>query len=323
MARERRCAKGLGKWALAIGALLLVAVALLFNSIPGNLRGGAQEENREGGPEESAASDASEAEAPDTAPREPSDPGETQGADKEQGDAKEKEQGAGEEDKAEEEEWSPPRFEERQPERDKMVRVIRAYGLADQAVLDAMAAVPRHKFVPTKYQARAHDDTPLPIGYGQTISQPYIVAEMTRQLKLTEDSRVLEIGTGSGYQAAVLTEFTPQVHTIEIIKPLADSARRRLKGLGYTVVKVRHADGYHGWAEEAPFDAIIVTCAAGQIPPPLIKQLARGGRMVIPVGGPFATQTLMLVEKDEEGKVRSRSLMGVRFVPLRRRDVSE
>jgi len=325
MARERRCAKGLGKWALAIGALLLVAAALLFNSIPGDLRGGAQEENREGGPEESAA--ASEAEAPDRAPGEPSDddepsPGETQGADKEQGDAKEKEQGAGEEE-AEEEEWSPPRFEERQAERDKMARVIRAYGLADQAVLDAMAAVPRHKFVPAKHQARAHDDTPLPIGYGQTISQPYIVAEMTRRLKLTEDSRVLEIGTGSGYQAAVLTEFTPQVRTIEIIKPLADSARRRLKGLGYTVVKVRHADGYYGWADEAPFDAIIVTCAAGQIPPPLIKQLARGGRMVIPVGGPFATQTLMLVEKDEEGKVRSRSLMGVRFVPLRRRDVSE
>ncbi|HUS46242.1 MAG TPA: protein-L-isoaspartate(D-aspartate) O-methyltransferase [Phycisphaerae bacterium] len=321
MARERRCAKGLGKWALAIGALLLVAAALLFNSIPGDLRGEVQEENREGGPEESAP--ASEAEAPDRAPGEPSDPGETQGADKEQGDAKEEEQGAGEEEEVEEEEWSPPRFEERQAERDKMVRVIRAYGLADQAVLDAMAAVPRHKFVLAKHQSHAHDDTPLPIGYGQTISQPYIVAEMTRRLKLTKDSRVLEIGTGSGYQAAVLTEFTPQVYTIEIIKPLADSARRRLKGLGYTVVKVRHADGYYGWAEEAPFDAIIVTCAAGQIPPPLIKQLARGGRMVIPVGGPFATQTLMLVEKDEEGKVRSRSLMGVRFVPLRRRDVSE
>jgi len=325
MARERRCAKGFGKWALAMGALLLVAAALPSCSIPGDLRGEAQEENREGGPEESAA--ASEAEAPDRAPGEPSDdeppPGEGEGADKEQGDAKEEEQGAGEEEEAEEEKWSPPRFEERQAERDKMVRVIRAYGLADQAVLDAMAAVPRHKFVPTKYQVRAHDDTPLPIGHGQTISQPYIVAEMTRRLKLTEGSRVLEIGTGSSYQAAVLTEFTPQVYTIEIIKPLADSARRRLKGLGYTVAKVRHADGYHGWAEEAPFDAIIVTCAAGQIPPPLIKQLARGGRMVIPVGGPFATQTLMLVEKDEEGKVRSRSLMGVRFVPLRRRDVSE
>ena len=216
-------------------------------------------------------------------------------------------------------EWSPPMFTDRQGERDGMVRVIRAYGLTDSAVLDAMAAVPRHEFVPEQSSRRAYADTPLPIGHGQTISQPYIVAEMTRQLKLTRESRILEIGTGSGYQAAVLTEFTPHVYTVEIIDALAQSAKERLQRLGYKVVTVRSADGYHGWAEEAPFDAIIVTCAAGQIPPPLIKQLAPGGRMVIPVGGRFAVQSLMLVEKDEDDSVRSRSLMQVRFVPLTRK----
>lgn len=197
-----------------------------------------------------------------------------------------------------------------------MVEVIRRYGLTDEPILRAMAAVPRHEFVPPSQSARAYDDTPLPIGYGQTISQPYIVAEMTRLLKLTPEKRVLEIGTGSGYQAAVLTEFTAHVYTVEIIKPLADSAKERLKRLGYDVVKVRHGDGYYGWPEEAPFDAIIVTCAAGQIPPPLLRQLAPGGRMVIPVGPAFATQWLMLVEKDRDGRVRSRALMPVRFVPL-------
>ncbi|HUT57319.1 MAG TPA: protein-L-isoaspartate(D-aspartate) O-methyltransferase [Phycisphaerae bacterium] len=212
--------------------------------------------------------------------------------------------------------WSPPRFGARQRERDRMVQVIRDYGLTDAAILSAMAAVPRHEFVPSELAGSAYGDGPLPIGYAQTISQPYIVAKMTMELRLRRDSRVLEIGTGSGYQAAVLTEFTPHVCTIEIVKPLADHAAARLRRLGYSTVKTKMADGYFGWAAEAPFDAIIVTCAAGQIPPPLIKQLAPGGRMVIPVGSPLAIQSLMLVEKDAHGAVHSRSLMAVRFVPL-------
>jgi protein-L-isoaspartate(D-aspartate) O-methyltransferase len=219
--------------------------------------------------------------------------------------------------------WTPPRFTARQRERDAMVRVIRdEYGLEDKAVLAAMASVPRHEFVPADLQSSAHADTPLPIGHGQTISQPYMVAEMTRQLNLKPDSRVLEVGTGSGYQAALLTEFTTHVYTIEIVRPLAEAARDRLKRLGYEPVVVRAGDGYYGWREKAPFDAIIVTCAAGQIPPPLVEQLAPGGRMVIPVGGVFFTQSLMLVEKDKDGTVRSRSLMPVRFVPLIREDPS-
>ncbi len=212
--------------------------------------------------------------------------------------------------------WTPPRFKARQNERDKMVRVIRAYGLRDKAVLKAMAAVPRHEFVLPRYSRRAYADTPLPIGYGQTISQPYMVAEMTRLLKLTPKSRVLEIGTGSGYQAAVLTHFTPHVYSIEIVKPLAESARKKMKRLGYSVVNVRAGDGYYGWQKQAPFDAIIVTCAAGRIPPPLIRQLAPGGRMVIPVGRPFAMQSLMLLEKRADGSIRSKSLMAVAFVPM-------
>ena len=222
--------------------------------------------------------------------------------------------------------WKPPRFPDRQTDRNAMVRVIRGYGLQDKAVLAAMAAVPRHEFVTPAYQDEAHADTPLPIGHGQTISQPYMVAEMTRLLALKGDSRVLEVGTGSGYQAAVLTEFTPYVYTIEIVKALAESAAKRLGRLGYDVVEVRPGDGYFGWAEAVEgrdppqFDGIIVTCAAGQVPPPLLKQLKPGGRMVIPVGGRFATQTLILVEKQEDGSVRSRSLMAVRFVPLIRED---
>ncbi|MDY7009314.1 MAG: protein-L-isoaspartate(D-aspartate) O-methyltransferase [Planctomycetota bacterium] len=212
--------------------------------------------------------------------------------------------------------WTPPQFKARQDQRAAMVRVIRAYGLRDESVLEAMTAVPRHEFVPANNSQRAYADTPLPIGFGQTISQPYIVAEMTRLLKLGPKSRVLEIGTGSGYQAAVLTHFTPHVYSIEIVKPLAESARKRLKRLGYTVVDVRAGDGYYGWAEKAPFDAIIVTCAAGRIPPPLIRQLAPGGRMVIPVGRPFATQSLMLIEKRPDESIRSRSLMAVAFVPM-------
>ncbi|MBL7141240.1 MAG: protein-L-isoaspartate(D-aspartate) O-methyltransferase [Planctomycetes bacterium] len=216
--------------------------------------------------------------------------------------------------------WAPPAFTERRAERDRMVRQIQAYGLTEKPVLEAMRSVPRHEFVPEALSRQAYDDGPLPIGYGQTISQPYIVAEMTRQLGLEAGAKVLEIGTGSGYQAAVLTHFTRNVYTMEIVGPLAEAAGKRLRRLGYDVVAVRHGDGYEGWPEKGPFDAIIVTCATGQIPPPLIKQLKAGGRMVIPVGGPFSIQRLMLVVKDEAGDVSSRSLMAVQFVPLLRRD---
>jgi len=216
----------------------------------------------------------------------------------------------------------PPTSTERQTERERMVEVIQSYGLRDAAVLDAMRAVPRHEFVPDDMQSHAYGDSPLPIGYGQTISQPYIVAEMTRQLGLKKDSKVLEVGTGSGYQAAVLRRFTPRVFTIEIIKPLAESAAKRLARLKYEGIQVRTGDGYYGWPEEAPFDAIIVTCAAGQIPPPLLKQLAAGGRMVIPVGPSYAVQSLLLVEKKADGNVRTSNLMAVRFVPLIWKDES-
>lgn len=216
--------------------------------------------------------------------------------------------------------WSPPTFTARQEERDDMVRTIKSYGLTDEAVLKAMAGVPRHEFVPEGQTRRAYGDHPLPIGYGQTISQPYIVAEMTHQLMLKPDSKVLEVGTGSGYQAAVLTHFTPHVYSIEIVKPLAEAAGKRLKRLGYDVVEGRQGDGFYGWPEKGPFDAIIVTCTAGQIPPPLIEQLRPGGRMVIPVGGPFSVQYLKLVEKNAEGQIRTRSLMAVQFVPLLRED---
>jgi protein-L-isoaspartate(D-aspartate) O-methyltransferase len=213
--------------------------------------------------------------------------------------------------------WTPPVSTVRQKDRDAMVKLIKdLYGMTDEPVLAALTASPRHEFVPDNLQAQAYDDSPLPIPYGQLISQPCIVGEMTRDLKLTRASKVLEIGTGSGYQASILSYLTPHVYSIEIIKPLADAAAERLKRLGYTTIHTRNADGFNGWAEEAPFDAIIVTCAAGQIPPPLVKQLAPGGIMMIPVGQPFATQSLMQVTKDAEGTVRSKSLATVRFVPL-------
>jgi len=197
-----------------------------------------------------------------------------------------------------------------------MAEVIRAYGMTDPAILRVMEKVPRHRFVPEKNRKRSYADTPLGIGYGQTISQPYIVAEMTRQLQLTPASKVLEVGTGSGYQAAVLAELTPHVYSIEIIEPLFRRAGQTLAENGYEGVRLRHADGYHGWPEEAPFDGIIVTCAAGHIPPPLIDQLAVGGRMIIPVGKRYGTQFLILVTKNSDNTVASRNLMAVRFVPL-------
>ena len=189
----------------------------------------------------------------------------------------------------------------------------------DTRVMNAMRTIPRHRFVPPELQSAAYANRPLPIGYGQTISQPYIVALMTDLLRLKPTDVVLEVGTGSGYQAAVLSPLVKQVYTLEIVEPLARQARERLKALGYRNVTVHHADGYEGWKSAAPFDAVIVTAAATHIPPPLVQQLKPGGRMVIPVGGPFATQSLMLVEKQSDGKVRTRQVLPVVFVPLTRK----
>lgn len=183
-------------------------------------------------------------------------------------------------------------------------------------VMEAMGKVPRHEFVPDSQTPHAYENRPLPIGYGQTISQPYIVALMTDLLDLTEASVVLEVGTGSGYQAAILAELAKEVYSIEIVPQLGEQARDRLKRLGYGNTRVRVGDGYHGWKEHAPFDAIVVTAAGSHIPPPLIEQLKPGGKMVIPVGAPFVTQQLMLVEKGEDGKTRTRQVLPVAFVPL-------
>lgn len=201
-------------------------------------------------------------------------------------------------------------------QRREMVRLIQAYGVQDSLTLAAMDSVPRHEFVPERYRRRAYSDYPLPIGYGQTISQPYIVAYMTEMLEPRPGMKVLEVGTGSGYQAAVLSAIGCEVYTVEIFGALARSARERLARLGFANVTVRHADGHYGWAEAAPFDAIIVTAAAGYIPPALIEQLKPGGRMVIPVGSVYGTQNLILVEKSDAGQVRTRNLLPVRFVPM-------
>ena len=184
------------------------------------------------------------------------------------------------------------------------------------AVLGAMATVPRHRFVPPAEIDRAYLNRPLPIGHGQTISQPYIVAIMTDLLDVEAGGRVLEIGTGSGYQAAVLAALGIEVWSIEIIEPLATEASRRLAALGYDAVRVRHGDGYYGWPEQAPFDGIVVTAAASHIPPPLIRQLRPGGRMVIPVGSRFAVQELILVTREDGDRFSTRQLLPVRFVPL-------
>jgi protein-L-isoaspartate(D-aspartate) O-methyltransferase len=212
-------------------------------------------------------------------------------------------------------------------ERARMVTTIEAH--AKQAsttlgrnfiapeVLKAVSAVPRHEFVPDGLRGDAYADRPLPIGYGQTISQPFIVALMTDLLRVGPDDAVLEVGTGSGYQAAVLAHLARRVYTIEIVPGLAESAAARLQRLGYSNVVARTGDGYYGWEEAAPFDSIIVTAAANQIPPPLIRQLKPKGRMVIPVGAPFAVQYLVLVERDpDNGRVTTRQLLPVRFVPL-------
>jgi protein-L-isoaspartate(D-aspartate) O-methyltransferase len=186
----------------------------------------------------------------------------------------------------------------------------------DTRVLEALRTVPRHAFVPRRLRHLAYANRPLPIGYGQTISQPYIVAVMTDLLEVGAGDTVLEIGTGSGYQTAILALLGRYVYSVEIIRELAEAARKRLRRLGYTNVETRVSDGYYGWKEHAPFDAIMVTAAANRIPPSLLQQLKPGGRMVIPLGGHFMTQQLVLVRKDQGGEVHMRQVLPVAFVPL-------
>jgi protein-L-isoaspartate(D-aspartate) O-methyltransferase len=206
--------------------------------------------------------------------------------------------------------------------REDLVDEVRTYaGYAGDApfsdeVLATLGRVERHRFVPPGQVRYAYENRPLPIGHGQTISQPYIVALMTDLLEPDENDVVLEVGTGSGYQAAVLAEVVGHVYSIEIIEPLATSAGERLQRLGYDNVTTKLGDGYYGWEEHAPFNSIIVTAAASHVPPPLIGQLKPGGRMVIPVGGRFMTQLLLLLEKGDDGEVVTRQIGAVRFVPL-------
>jgi protein-L-isoaspartate(D-aspartate) O-methyltransferase len=200
--------------------------------------------------------------------------------------------------------------------RSAMVDLIERRGVADSATLAALRAVPRHEFVPAEHRRDAYGDFPLPIGYGQTISQPYIVGYMTEIIRPRPGMKVLEVGTGSGYQAAILAAAGCEVYTVEIFETLATAASARLARLGHSRVTVRHGDGHVGWAERAPFDAVIVTAAAGYIPPALVEQLRSGGRMIIPVGTVQGVQYLILVEKDRAGHVTTRTLIPVRFVPM-------
>jgi len=202
-------------------------------------------------------------------------------------------------------------------QRQRMVtEQLKARGISDERVLNAMNKVPREEFVPPDSRAGSYEDGPLPIGYGQTISQPYIVAFMTEQLQPKPSDRVLEIGTGSGYQAAILAELMSEVYSIEIVEPLAKNAEATLQRLGYENVHVKTGDGYKGWPEAAPFDAIIVTCAPDKVPQPLVDQLKDDGRMVIPVGDRFA-QELYLLEK-KNGQLKQSATLPVRFVPMAR-----
>jgi protein-L-isoaspartate(D-aspartate) O-methyltransferase len=213
-----------------------------------------------------------------------------------------------------------------QQQRQELVNIIKAdvvrtrdflgQEMLDERVLDAIGKVPRHEFVPESERSYAYENRPLPIGYGQTISQPYIVAIMTELLKPKETDRVLEVGTGSGYQAAILAELVDSVYTIEIIEELSQKAADNLKRAGYANVHTRTGDGYYGWETEAPFDGIVVTAVASHIPPPLIKQLKPGGRMIIPVSAQFMTQYLVLVIKAIDGKISTQQIIPVRFVPL-------
>ncbi|GHA26298.1 protein-L-isoaspartate O-methyltransferase [Salinimicrobium marinum] len=193
-------------------------------------------------------------------------------------------------------------------------------GISDKATLEAMRNVERHKMVPEAMREHAYEDRPLPIGNGQTISQPFMVAYMTQAIEPNPDMKVLEIGTGSGYQAAVLAEIVDKVYTIETVEDLAENARNKLNEMGYENIHFRIGDGYHGWEEHAPFDAIIVTAAPENIPPKLIEQLKTGGKMIIPVGPISSTQQLQLVEKRKDGKINTKNLFPVRFVPFTRRN---
>lgn len=195
---------------------------------------------------------------------------------------------------------------------------LKSRGITDKATLKAMAKVPRHLFVPQNLQEMAYSDGPLPIGEGQTISQPFIVAFMTQALDLKPNFKVLEIGTGSGYQAAVLAEISEKVFSIEIVSPLGKKAKKTLEDLGYNNIEVKIGDGYHGWPEESPFDAIIVTAGAESIPPSLIEQLEDGGRMIIPVGPSNSVRQLVLLTK-RKGKIKTKEIMPVRFVPFTRK----
>jgi len=203
--------------------------------------------------------------------------------------------------------------------REEMVlQTIEKRGVTSEAVLKAMKKVKRHLFVPENVIANAYEDRPLPIGYGQTISQPFIVAYMTEIINPKPQYKVLEIGTGSGYQAAVLAEVVKEVYTIEIIPDLGNAASARLQKLGYNNVNVKITDGYFGWPEHGPYDAIVVTAAAEFVPPPLLEQLREGGKIVIPIGAPFMNQNLMLVEKNGK-KITTKNLMPVAFVPFTRK----
>ena len=204
-------------------------------------------------------------------------------------------------------------------QRQRMVeQQLKPRGIKDERLLAAMARVPREEFVPADERGDAYEDGPLPIGFDQTISQPYIVAFMTEQLRLKPSDRLLEIGSGSGYQAAVLAELVADVYTIEILEPLAKTAEATLQRLGYKNVHLKIGDGYQGWPEEAPFDAIIVTCAPDKVPQPLVDQLKDGGRMVIPVGERFAQQLYLLEKKN--GQLKESATLPVRFVPMLREE---
>lgn len=211
--------------------------------------------------------------------------------------------------------WQRPRFEERRDEREQMVATQMA-GISDKRVLDALREVPRHMFIPDNVKPFAYHDGPLPIGEGQTISQPFMVAAMTEAADIQPGDKVLEIGTGSGYQAAVLTELTPNVFTIELLETLANRARTMLDSLGYTTITSGIGDGYEGWPDEAPFDAIVVTAAPAHIPSPLVDQIAPGGCMVIPVGKVQGRQQLLKISRDIEGNISQETLFDVRFVPM-------
>jgi len=203
--------------------------------------------------------------------------------------------------------------------RERMVKIqIKNRGIENKATLNSMSKVERHQFVPENLKNEAYDDNPLPIGFGQTISQPYIVAYMIAAINPQANYKILEIGTGSSYQAAVLAEIVKEVYTIEIVEELFSSAKKRIERLGYKNIKLKYADGYYGWKEAAPFDAIVVTAAAEYIPPPLLEQLKDGGKMIIPIGSPFFNQNLVLVEKSGKD-FTTESLLPVRFVPFTRK----